>query len=186
MEIVLLELEVNELNSTADGKCNLKLENNSVTLQLCLFPYLFPDCLGHYIPGIKASLASFVAYLFRTLYPMSMLFSPFTMTHEYLLMMHQILKVMQCCTSNQKYTLKKAYENRVRKYPNESEQDRVKNLLTYVLSKIVVYSPTWWRHRLYDLKAITREHVQNHAFFIRAILEVFLWVEMREKRIPSR
>ncbi|WPT10825.1 ATP-dependent DNA helicase pif1 [Picochlorum sp. SENEW3] len=150
--------------SRPQGESSLEIDGQVVTLESTLFPYLFPEGKGCYTPAEgsrKTSLSDFQNYMKRR---MSTLFSPFTMIQEYILMMYQIVRVMLCTTSGQKHTLKSAYDKRLKKYPRESEHDRIKNLVTYVMPKSVPYSPSWWRHKLNDLIAITRDMGLPHYF----------------------
>jgi len=153
------------LLSKPQGESSFLMNGKALTLESTLFPYLFPESNGYFDPmqssKNKTYLADFQNYMKRR---MSTLFSPFTMVQEYILMMYQILRVMLCTTSGQKYMLKKAYDKRLKKYPNESEHDRIQNLVTYVMPKSVWYSPSWWRHKLNDLTAITKEMGLPHYF----------------------
>ena len=155
--------EKRSLLSRPNGMCNNIIPGITLTLESTLFPYLFPDSLGHFLPqnSFNSYIAEFADYLESRA---RNFFSPFTLVLEYLMMMYQILRVMMYTTSSSRYSLKLAYEKRRKKYPDESEQNCIKNLITYVIPKTIQYSPSWWRKTLNDVLAVVQEFGLPHYF----------------------
>ncbi|WPT15174.1 ATP-dependent DNA helicase PIF6, partial [Picochlorum sp. SENEW3] len=136
----------------------LHLPNSDVpmTAENTIFPYLFPHGTGHFIPppGRQSFVGEFGQYLKNRL---SCLFSPFTLVQEYILMMYQILIVMQYTTSQRKFTLTDAYKRRRITHPNESEEKCIRHLIKYKVPGTIDFSPQWWRIKVNQINALTKE-----------------------------
>lgn len=175
------EKAVLNLQGGPDGFTDTMVDDFPLTMESSLFPYLFPENRGQFVPSGKARIciAEFSKYLQNR---MACLFSPFTLIPEYIFMMFQIMRVMQYTTSNQKYTLQKAYDNRIKTHPRESVHSRVKHLITYVLPKSVPFTPSWWRRKVNELRALVCKFSLPHYFLTLTVDDVsnIMWDEYKD------
>jgi hypothetical protein len=82
----------NRLLVRSDGTQLISGANLPVTLEMALFPYLFPNGTGAYQHTSNA-IESLAAYL---MFRMKCFFSPWTLFKPYLLMMFQVRQVVHC------------------------------------------------------------------------------------------
>ena len=128
----------------------------NVTLELVLFPFLFPSGNGAYDGAI-----SMQEYL---KYRMTCLFSPFTLYKSYLLLMYDVRQALMLTNATRHMCLEKDYQAFQVKNPTISTGQIIGKIVKYKLPETLTGSSSWHRNHLNDLLAFVDMYGLPHLF----------------------
>ena len=125
----------------------------NVTLELALFPFLFPSSNSAYDGA-----TSIQEYL---KYRMTCLFSPFTLYKPYLLLMYDVRQALMLTNATRHMCLEKDYQAFQVKNPTMSIEQIIGQIAIYKLPEILIGSPSWHGNHLNDLMERIRCHFRK-------------------------
>ena len=130
--------------------------SNNITLELALFPFLFPSGNGAY--DGKISLQEYLRYR------MTCLFSPFTLYKPYLLLMYDVRQALMLINATKHMCLEKDYQAFKVKNPTMSNGQIISQIVKYKLPETLTGSSSWHRNHLNDLMAFVDMYGLPHLF----------------------
>ena len=141
--------------------------NRDISVEAALFPYLFPKGTGFY-QGTQ-SFSKYLKFRFRQL------FSPHTLTQEFICVMFQIYTTLLYATDNLRYIIQRDWTKYWTFHPTATEEEAIQEIVKHKLPKTTPYSPLWYKNKLYDVQAMTAKH---GALDAACLLYIFVWLRV--------
>ena len=138
--------------------------NRDISVEAALFPYLFPKGTGFY-QGTQ-SFSKYLKFRFRQL------FSPHTLTQEFICVMFQIYTTLLYATDNLRYIIQRDWTKYWTLNPTATEEEAIQDILKHKLPKTTPYSPLWYKNKLYDVQAMTAKHGLPFLFMTLTVDDV--------------
>lgn len=136
---------------------------DKLPVEAALFPFLFPHGTKFYTRGCNMTFASYLNHRAQSHC------SPFSFFKPYLLMMFQMRQTEQLISNTKEMMFEKEVTNYCTHHPGCSQEGAIKHIATHKIPMSMPGTPSWYRDKLEDLKAVVDKRFStcvNMAYLI--------------------